>query len=144
MIQANAFTQAALAGRAELTIQNPVTGQHVKLKMKQKKDRITKKPSTLYFVDVAISNDEEKGYRKAGVFFSDTRRWIPNKQMVRGDRFWTIVNFLMQSIEQPQNLENTVILHSGHCLRCGRKLTHPESIQSGLGPECSGRVYGAR
>jgi hypothetical protein len=25
------------------------------------------------------------------------------------------------------------------CMKCNRKLTHPESIESGLGPECAGR-----
>jgi hypothetical protein len=25
------------------------------------------------------------------------------------------------------------------CLRCNRRLTHPESLVTGIGPECSGR-----
>jgi hypothetical protein len=33
----------------------------------------------------------------------------------------------------PESLE---IWHEGSCLRCGRKLTVPESIESGYGPEC--------
>ena len=140
MIQATAFTTAALAGRAELTIKNPVSGGHVKLKMKQRKDRQTGQPTPCYYVDVALLNDGEAGYRKAGVFFSDTRNWVPSENMVRGDRFWSIVNFLMSSISNPQNLVRTEIQHSGRCLRCGRKLTHPESIETGFGPECSGRV----
>jgi hypothetical protein len=28
------------------------------------------------------------------------------------------------------------ILHAGRCGRCGRTLTHPESCESGFGPEC--------
>lgn len=30
--------------------------------------------------------------------------------------------------------------HEGRCGRCGRRLTVPESIESGFGPECAGRV----
>jgi len=30
--------------------------------------------------------------------------------------------------------------HEGRCGRCGRRLTVPESVETGLGPECSGRV----
>lgn len=30
--------------------------------------------------------------------------------------------------------------HEGRCGRCGRTLTVPESIATGLGPECSGRL----
>jgi len=29
------------------------------------------------------------------------------------------------------------------CLRCNRKLTHPESLLSGFGPECEGRAKGS-
>ena len=29
------------------------------------------------------------------------------------------------------------ILHSGACGRCGRTLTHPESLTTGIGPECT-------
>lgn len=32
------------------------------------------------------------------------------------------------------------ILHAGRCGRCGRLLTVPESIASGFGPECAGRL----
>jgi len=30
--------------------------------------------------------------------------------------------------------------HEGHCGRCGRKLTVPESVAAGIGPECAGRM----
>lgn len=30
--------------------------------------------------------------------------------------------------------------HEGRCGRCGRRLTVPESITTGLGPECAGRI----
>lgn len=32
--------------------------------------------------------------------------------------------------------------HEGRCGRCGRKLTDPESIERGFGPECSGKIGG--
>jgi hypothetical protein len=37
----------------------------------------------------------------------------------------------------PADLE---VWHEGACGRCGRRLTVPESVASGFGPECSGRV----
>jgi hypothetical protein len=30
--------------------------------------------------------------------------------------------------------------HEGKCGRCGRKLTVPESVKSGFGPECAGKI----
>ena len=39
------------------------------------------------------------------------------------------------------SLPSTVhVLHVGKCSRCGRKLTDPESIRYGLGPECRKKV----
>ena len=35
------------------------------------------------------------------------------------------------------------IQHEGSCCRCGRTLTHPESIESGIGPECAKHFGGA-
>jgi len=33
-----------------------------------------------------------------------------------------------------------IIQHEGRCCRCGRRLTVPESIESGIGPECAKRA----
>ena len=32
------------------------------------------------------------------------------------------------------------IMHEGRCCRCSRALTHPDSIKSGIGPECAKRA----
>lgn len=37
----------------------------------------------------------------------------------------------------PETLE---VWHEGKCGRCGRKLTVPESISSGFGPECASKI----
>jgi hypothetical protein len=34
------------------------------------------------------------------------------------------------------------VWHEGRCGACGRRLTVPESIERGLGPECYGRRNG--
>lgn len=39
-----------------------------------------------------------------------------------------------------KSLAQAEIWHEGRCGRCGRKLTVPESIANGLGPECAGKV----
>ncbi len=36
------------------------------------------------------------------------------------------------------NLAEAFALESGHCMRCGRKLTVPASLHRGLGPVCAG------
>ena len=36
-----------------------------------------------------------------------------------------------------QTVGNLIVYHVGKCGRCGKKLTDPESILTGLGPSCS-------
>jgi hypothetical protein len=35
-------------------------------------------------------------------------------------------------------------MHAGKCGRCARRLTHPESIESGFGDECLSKIGGGR
>ena len=37
-------------------------------------------------------------------------------------------------------LEQVEVFHTGRCSRCGRPLTVPESVATGLGPICAGRA----
>lgn len=39
---------------------------------------------------------------------------------------------------------NYGMFHAGRCGRCGRLLTTPESIESGLGPDCITKIEGLR
>jgi len=47
--------------------------------------------------------------------------------------FW---KFVAQNVMPPQ----MDVHHEGRCGRCNRKLTVPESIENGLGPECAGKM----
>lgn len=46
-------------------------------------------------------------------------------------------DWCMRAIRDNQNMHLFEFWHEGKCGRCGRALTHPESVQSGIGPECS-------
>jgi len=43
--------------------------------------------------------------------------------------------FVKQEI--PESLE---IMHEGTCANCGRRLTHPSSLETGFGPECAKKL----
>ena len=48
---------------------------------------------------------------------------------------WTI-EALKGYTDEGKFFASTEVWHEGRCGRCGRKLTVPESIESGFGPEC--------
>jgi hypothetical protein len=52
------------------------------------------------------------------------------------DWFWRVVVAQRRSVDQWQ----IDVWHESRCGRCGRKLTVPESIESGFGPECLTKV----
>ena len=44
------------------------------------------------------------------------------------------------NVEPDAFLQQAEFWHEGRCGRCGRRLTVPESIELGFGPECAGRA----
>lgn len=47
--------------------------------------------------------------------------------------------FFNRALLEPALFDQVEVWHDGRCGACGRKLTVPESIARGLGPECAGR-----
>lgn len=50
---------------------------------------------------------------------------------------WAIENIVIRGSENA--MAQVEVWHEGRCGRCGGKLSVPESIALGLGPECAGR-----
>lgn len=140
MINYRTFPTVFLAGRSSLTITNPATGQWIKVKMRQLKDRGTGLPGPAYYMKIALLDDSEAGYRFAGTYFSDSGRFKPGRDVLPSSRLGQVANFLVASVAKPLNLQTCAIDHEGRCCRCARPLTHPESIATGIGPDCAGRV----
>jgi len=98
----------------------------------------------LFFVSVLTGPDNESSYTYLGTL---RREYAPGTSFVwkhgakskispdapsaRGFN-WAWANLKQGRI--PHTLE---VYHEGKCCRCGRKLTVPSSILSGIGPECS-------
>ena len=52
---------------------------------------------------------------------------------------WRAFAWTLHLLQQGKLSPELEFWHEGRCGRCGRKLTVPESIASGLGPVCAGR-----
>jgi hypothetical protein len=116
------------AGKAIFTITNTNTGNRFTYKVRKAKD------SDIYFVSVLTGSDNTNdysfiGYIKKGLFYSSKKSRISSEATSFKVFSWFINNInKIPSIVQ--------VLHEGKCGRCGRKLTTPESIERGIGPEC--------
>jgi len=127
------------AGRSVLTFRNPATGGHLTVKATQLKDKEDrKKKLPIFFVNVRIQGDGDTGYVFGGTIFNDTMRMKLSKNATPGSQVEKVMVWLMGMINKPQSLRdrNIAVLHEGRCCRCALPLTHPESINTGFGPDC--------
>lgn len=97
---------------------------------------------TQRFVSVLYGPDNESDYRYLGMmrqnvdgalFFAKTAKSLseddPRFQLF--SKYWAILEYGCRV------MPGTDFWHEGQCCVCGRKLTVPESIASGIGPECA-------
>lgn len=48
--------------------------------------------------------------------------------------------YFISALNKPALMDRLEVWHEGRCCRCGRKLTVPSSIASGIGPECATKM----
>ena len=123
-----------LAGNATITLQNGDKGKHYTYKIVRSRDK-----EVLYFVHLLRGPDNEEDYTYIGCYYSDTeyfhaaKRWRSSPEYSWPAALRQIKHLFMTLDHKPPRLR---VFHEGRCGRCGRKLTTPESITSGFGPEC--------
>lgn len=146
--QAEPFRTAAealrfmLSGHATVTFQGKAS--RFTFKVSAPKVEGTEKTdynSPVRFVALMNGPDNEGnfqylGYIKRGVYFYGHKAKISADAPAAKAFDWTYRN-LARGI-MPAGLE---IWHEGKCGRCGRKLTVPESVASGFGPECINHIH---
>lgn len=124
----------ALAGNAIITLYSGNTGVHFTYKISRHRD-----DKDLYFVKLLRGADNNADYSYIGCYYKDTNRFNPCKPWK--DRNLDLWPPSMRAIkcffEHLYNLPKALhVYHEGRCGKCGRRLTTPESIERGFGPEC--------
>jgi len=130
------------AGKATITIRSKRTGTRFTYRCTLSDDE------SCVFVGVLAGPDNYASYKYLGriareIFWRGRKVPKPNDiardapSMIAFD--WTWSKLLKD--EMPKDLE---IWHEGFCGRCGHKLTVPESIARGIGPDCWKRHYSNR
>jgi hypothetical protein len=144
-----AFTSAAAArqfitaGNATVTFKSLKSGTHFTYRIRAPHTEEGKPDNGFRFVSLMTGPDNETsfsyfGYLKpsqAGVVFCHGGGKAKVAYDTPSVRAFAWAWQQLQN-QMPDQLE---IWHEGRCGRCARKLTHPDSIASGFGPECAGR-----
>lgn len=87
------------------------------------------------------SNDDKGDWMGFG-FVTDRGINVWYKKRGSDQHFETYANMLMNPKEW-QEQRGLVYKYEGRCRKCNRRLTVPESIDSGIGPVCGARINAA-
>lgn len=127
----------AFAGKATVTISSRKSGRHYTYKLSKAKD------GELFFVSALTGADNESDFTYIGLAFRDRienglkltakSRFTPDAPCVKA------IDWALKQLAKGGH-EDLVVFHSNACGRCGRKLTTPQSIVTGLGPECASKM----
>lgn len=135
-----------LTGDAVLTFRNSETGNRFTYRITRPKDADAKCP---HFVKVRTgsgsdSNSNNGQYAYFANIWPDKNRGLKGLQHGRKSQIdpdapsIRVFTWIWDHIDDlPETIE---VWHEGRCLRCGRRLTVPESIAQGYGPECIQRI----
>jgi len=132
-------------GNTVFTLRSIVSGNRFTYRIKRAKQRIGDEwvNTNRLYVSVLAGSDNESDYRFLGTIFDDngTQKYRHAKKSdVSGEspsniafEWW----FRVSTSGNTSLLNQVEFWHTGRCGRCGKHLTVPESVSSGLGPECA-------
>lgn len=128
-------------GNATFTIRNPATGTRFTYRARRPDDAQPGKERPIW-MSLMNGPDNEDSFQFIGTTWpanpglTPIRQSKKSKVSTEAPSFraleWVLRNLLSQA-----HMDKIEVWHEGRCGRCGRKLTVPESVQRGFGPECS-------
>lgn len=138
-----------LAGNAIFTLRSVVTDKTLTFRVRRAKDdsssfwrSLTTCESAVragtfagcYFVDLLTGPDNTNDYTYIGVI-NRQGAYRPNTQRINTNAY-AVFDWFYTRLRDGKPTPNCECFHEGRCGKCGRVLTVPESIESGLGPIC--------
>jgi hypothetical protein len=135
-----------LAGNSYFTLVSTKTQVRFTYRMnKTEPDANGKEGKVSHFVALLTEPDNTHSYKYLGhIFRADGKYWHGNKSKIHqgapgAQGFIWFYEKVIQQGKRPTDL-GLEFWHEGRCGKCGRKLTVPESIERGIGPECASRM----
>lgn len=136
-----AIRQFMLAGDATITIKSLTSGLHFTYRIQRADEKPGDRNPAPWFVKLLVNGEDwlylgmlSDWQGKVGFRLTSKSAHAQDAKTVKAFTFaWAHI----QTDRLPAGLE---IRHEGRCGRCNRALTHPESLDLGIGPECAGKM----
>lgn len=138
---AAAIERFMLAGNATITVRSLRTGTRFTYKIR-KPDPTPDFPNPVHFVNLLTGQDNTSDYQYLGLIRDNVFRRTSKSRITDKAPGYVAFEWFWRQVIQNQLPATVEVWHEGRCGRCGRKLTVPESIESGFGPECLEMIGG--
>jgi len=132
-----------LAGNAHVTFQSRRTDTRFTYRIRAVKPRVeatfASEGRASHFVYVLVGPDNDSSYQYLGCIYRRTNYAHGRKSLIATNAqsetaFAWVWRYLVSGRMHP----DLATYHEGRCGKCGRRLTDPTSIETGLGPKCRG------
>ena len=126
-------------GKAVFTVVSTGTGKRYTFKVTRKPGVLADDFGGVYFAKVLKGSDNWSNYEYTGVVFgADLDKLVAGRNGKPGEPSHKALAWLLRNLDSDQ----VEVWHEGKCGKCGRKLTVPESIETGFGPHCAAEMGG--
>jgi hypothetical protein len=128
-------------GKSIFTIESHKTGEHKTFKIQKTKPN-PRFPTQSFMVSLLTGPCNETNYEYIGIVDELAGNLRLTKASRRNDNSPDVLTFrwFMKHLFTDKVLNNATVHHEGKCGCCGRTLTVPASLKSGVGPECAKRL----
>lgn len=135
--------RAATIFNGVYTIQNVTTGEHRTFQIRTQPDHVKFAPGQR-IIQLLVGPDNTSNYKGFG--FVNDETIVVWKKFRGGQRksdyeWYAEMIWDLATKGSVGRWSNYRLLIEGRCIRCNRRLTHPDSIDSGIGPECGKRQF---
>jgi hypothetical protein len=125
-----------LAGRAHVTFQSRKTGTRFTYRV----EAADGQGAASHFVSLLVGPDNGQSYQYLGCIYQRRNYMHGAKSRIGRDALGAVAfTWVWSRLTAGEMHPELAVYHEGRCGACGRRLTTPESVASGLGPVCAGR-----
>lgn len=125
-----------MAGKSTFTLKSVNTGTRFTYKVKKLEG------ADIFFVMLLNGSDNEGDFVYLGHIVNSggipTLCQSAKSRISKTAPSFIAFDYVFKYLALKIEVLNLEIWHEGRCCRCGRKLTVPESVAAGIGPECAG------
>jgi hypothetical protein len=132
---AAAIRNFVFGGRARFTVVSRATGTRFTFRVGAAKD------GSIHFASLLTGADNEADYSYIGLAKETGLVWTGKSKASKEAPSFRALDWVLRNLSNGAKLLAGIeFFHDGACGRCGRALTVPSSVASGLGPECIKKI----